>query len=194
MNATRLSPESRHLAGLLRDLGAALRQQMFYWGLDVVHPSGNLLMAQGFVKTKSEGLQGTSCYGRDWQGGRLELHGACAGWYAPEGGFIFVRPHGKSFVWRGGGPPVPGDWPAELLEGAEPSSLREHALPFLEWWLGSERWLAGKLGYAYRAGCHRGFKKLPRSRPWLAPEPAQAWLSRFLEDPRELERAKRFNV
>ena len=59
---------------------------VFFWGRDVVHPDGNLLVRQGFSKSPSAGLQGTSCYGLDWQGGRIELHGACAGWYPRDGG------------------------------------------------------------------------------------------------------------
>ena len=73
-------PTTSRLGGLLRDLTAGLKQQMFFWGRDVVHPDGNLLVRQGFSKSPSAGLQGTSCYGLDWQGGRIELHGACAGW------------------------------------------------------------------------------------------------------------------
>lgn len=194
VNAIRPSSDPRRLAGLLRDLNSALKQQMFYWGLDVVHPSGNLLIAQGFVKTRSAGLQGTSCYGRDWQGGRLELHGSCVGWYAPQRSFIFVRPHGRCFLWSGEEAPVPGHWPLAMLEAPGPSALRQHALPFLEWWLESERWLSGKLGDAYRTSCYRGFKKLPRARPWLAPAPAGRWLSGFITDPQALERAKRFRA
>ncbi len=187
-----LPPDSR-LGGLLRDFTAGLKQQMFYWGRDVMHPTGNLLVGQGFAKAKSDGLQGTSCYRFDWQGGCIELHGACAGWYGPEGGFIFVRPHGKCFAWGSDRPPVPGEWPVELLGEPGPREVRELALPFLDWWLGSERWIERRLGPGYRAACHRQFKHLPRSKPWLPPAAADTWLRRFRENPAGLDRWKRFS-
>ncbi len=184
--------DASRFGGLLRDLAAGLRQQMFFWGRDVVHPSGNLLLAQGFAKAKSAGLQGTSCYGLDWQGGRMELHGACAGWYGPEGGFVFIRPHGRCHAWRGGGPPVPGEWPAELLEDAEPVRLHALAGPFLDWWLDSERRIDNLLGGSYRDSCYRHFRRLPKSKPWLPPAGAVKWVERFRKDPASLPRARRF--
>jgi hypothetical protein len=184
--------DASRLGGLMRDFTCGLKQQMFYWGLDVVHPAGNLLAAQGFAKTKSAGLQGTSCYGLESQGGRIELHGSCVGWYGPQRGFVFVRPWAKCFAWMGNGSPVPGEWDAALLEDPGPIALREHSLPFLQWWLESERWIAARQGNSYRVDCQRRFKRMPRTRPWLAPDQAQRWLGRFHEDPRGLERAKRF--
>lgn len=189
----RSAADSR-LGGLLRDLTAGLKQQMFYWGKDVVHPSGNLLVARGFTKTRSMGLQGTSCYGLAWQGGRIELHGACAGWYGPEGGFVFVRPHGKCHVWTGGAPPVPGEWPADRFESAGARRLHGMARPFLDWWLWHERLTEELLGPSYRIACHRHFRKLPKSRPWLEPAAAERWLRRFRDDPAGLERARRFDA
>ncbi len=176
----------------MRDLAAGLRQQMFYWGQDVVHPSGNLLVAQGFVRKKLAGLQGTSCYGLEWQGGRIELHGACAGWYGPDQGFIFIRPEGRCRAWMGAGPPVPGDWPAERLSDPGPAHLRDLSLPFLDWWAHSEHRIGTLAGPSYRLRCHRLFKRLPRSRPWLPPEQADRWLRHFRADPVGLERAKHF--
>lgn len=49
-------PSMSRLGGLLRDLTAGLTQQMFFWGKDVVHPDGNLLVRQGFAKSPSAGL------------------------------------------------------------------------------------------------------------------------------------------
>lgn len=187
------SNESRS-GGLLRDFTAGLKQQMFYWGRDVIHPAGNLLVAQGFTKTKSAGLQGTSCYGHDWQDGRIELHGACAGWYGADGGFVFVRPHGKCHVWLGDAPPLPGEWPQEQIDEQGPAALYEKCLPFLDWWLHSEERIGKLLGPSYRSACHRHFKKLPKSKPWLPPEAGTEWLKRFRENPAGLDRWKRFKL
>jgi len=188
-----LPPGSSRLAGLMRDLSSGLAQQMFFWGRDVVHPSGNLLLAQEMKKSASTGLQGTSCYAREWQGGTIELHGACVGWYpraAGQHGFIFIRPLGKSFTWLGAGPPVPGEWPCELLAPPDFDRLRLACLPFVDWWLESERWIDGEHGPAYRAGIFRKFKHLPRSKPWLPPDAAMRWLESFRSDPGKTGRAK----
>ncbi|MGC6467726.1 MAG: hypothetical protein ACON5N_19260 [Akkermansiaceae bacterium] len=72
---------------VLRDLANGLQQQMFFWGQDVVRPERNLLVEQGFSRSPSRGLKGTSCYRREWQGGHVELYGSCAGWYGEERGF-----------------------------------------------------------------------------------------------------------
>jgi hypothetical protein len=183
---------SSRLGGLLRDFTAGLKQQMFYWGRDVVHPSGNLLVAQGFAKRKSGGLQGTSCYQLDWQQGRIELHGACAGWYGPDGGFVFIRPHGKCHGWLDAEPPVPGHWPCESIHEPGPEALRRLSLPLLEWWLHYEREVRDLLGPSYRVGCHRHFKKLAGSKPWLPPGPDIRWLERLRSNPASLERWKSF--
>ena len=57
------------LPGLFRDLAGGFKQQMFFWGLDVANPGGNLLVRQGFRREQSAGLKGTSHYKLPWQGG-----------------------------------------------------------------------------------------------------------------------------
>lgn len=170
-------PRAR-LGGLCRDLAGGLRQQMVFWGRDVVHSRGNLLLAQGFEKSKSAGLQSSSCYGLDWQGGRVELHGACAGWFPDDGGegFLFIRPLGKCHVWKGGAHPVPGEWPARLLDSTGHARVLELARPFLGWWVQSEAWVGELLGSSYREDCHRHLKRLPKGRPWLQPVVGMKWV------------------
>ena len=181
------------LSGLLRDLTAGLRQQMYFWGRDVIHPNGNLLMKRGLSKSNSSGLQGTSCYGVGWRGGWIELHGACAGWYRPDGGsFVFVRPLGRCLHWLGEHPPVPGVWPTDLLETPDPESLYQLAQPFLDWWLDYEAWIARHHPPRYREDCFRRLKSLPKSRTWLPPVAAQRWLADFKANPASLRRAKHF--
>ncbi|NJR41629.1 MAG: hypothetical protein HC767_02145 [Akkermansiaceae bacterium] len=190
------SAPARRTAGLLRDLSVGLKQQMFFWGRDVVSPRGNLLVEQGFEKTRSTGLQGTSCYGMDWQDGRVELHGACAGWYPENGesGFIYIRPLGKCFTWLESQAPIPGQWPEESLAPLGPNELHQACYPFIDWWLHSEQWIEKSLGSAYRADCYRQHKRLPKSKSWLPPITAARWLEQFRKNPMNLERAKRFDV
>lgn len=180
----------------MRDLAAGFRQQMFFWGKDVVHPDGNLLREQGFQRLPSAGLQGTSCYRMPWENGVVELHGACAGWFPDspaEGGFLFIRPVGKCLLWLGAHPPVPGDWPSHQLSG-DSTAVHAAAKPFLRWWLSSEEWVNERLGESYRRDCFRHFRKLPKSRLWLPPAASLSWLRGLHDDPQTLERSRRFLV
>ncbi len=182
------------LNGWLRDLACGLKQQMYFWGRDVLHPSGNLLIRQGFSKRPSAGLQSTSCYALERAGGTIELHGACAGWYSGSSGregFVYIRPKGKCVVWKGGGAPVPGEWPQEWIEpirDAPPDACRR----FLDWWLESEAWVKRFAGEHYRTECHRAHKRLPKSKAWLSPAAAGAWLEASRQDPSNLVRSKSF--
>ncbi|MCU0794486.1 MAG: hypothetical protein MUF31_00980 [Akkermansiaceae bacterium] len=180
------------MGGLVRDVTAGLRQQMYFWGKDVVHSSGNQLVRLGMEKRKSEGLQGTSCYGKEWQGGRIELHGACAGWYGDRGGVVFIRTMDRCFGWHGEAPPVPGQWDKDRLVNLSPLVQWERMQPFLDWWISHEAAISALHGARYRAICFREFKRLPRSKPWLPPMAAMKWLRAFRADPGQLERAKRF--
>ena len=169
----RKSPE----AGL-RELAKGLKQQMYYWGRDVLHPAGNLLERQGLTKRPSIGLQGTSCYSVPFENGIIELHGACAGWYPADrevDGFVYIRPMGKCFLWKGGSAPVPGQWPQESL-AVLPGELPDAALRFIRWWIQSEEWIAEHTGADYRNECHRVHKRLPTSKAWLRPAEMMVWL------------------
>lgn len=179
----------------MRDATAGLRQEMFFLGRDVAHPSGNLLVRAGFERRPSNGLQGTSCYRLPWQGGRIELHGACAGWYPDDGGtgFVYIRALGRCLPWIDRNPPVPGEWASGMGRSTNPTALRETGLPFFSWWLFWEQQiLQSGGGDYYRASCYRTFRKLPKSRVWLPPEAAIAWLGCFLSDPAGLARSNRF--
>lgn len=178
----------------MRDVTAGLKQEMFFLGRDVTHPSGNLLVRAGFERRPSGGLQGTSCYGLPWQDGRIELHGACAGWYPADGGpgFVYIRPLGRCIPWIGGKPPIPGEWIAGTGRSTDPSALRAAGLPFFSWWLSWEEQIMRSWGLDYRTSCYRHFRKLPKSRAWLPPQAAIDWLGYFLADPMGTARSSRF--
>ena len=112
---------------------------MFFWGQDVQRPTGNFLKEQGFERGPSKGAKGTSCYRLPWQGGHVELYGACVGWYGAEGGFTFIRPRRRCFIWESGEEtPVPGAWQVGLLKPASGRELYEASVPFLDWLLAYE--------------------------------------------------------
>ncbi len=180
--------------GQLRDLVAVLRQQMYFWGRDVSHPSGNLLIANGLEKRRSAGLQGSSCYSMSWQGGRIELHGACVGWYADSGGFVFIRPLDRCYHWSGGQPPVPGRWESERLKRLHPGQAHKRARPFLDWWIHYEEDVQRAQGGAYRERCFRSYRRLPRSRSALPPVDAMKWLGIYRGDPTATPRVRHFRA
>jgi hypothetical protein len=179
----------------MRDLSAALIQQMFYWGMDAAHSGGNVFQKRGFRKSPSTGLKGTSCYSLPWQGGEIFLHGACVGWFPPgnDGGFLFIRPSGRCHIWKGRELPVPGKWPSDTLAPVNPVDHVSAFAPFLSWLLDHEETIRREMGEAYRAACHRKYRSLPKSRPWLAPADGEAWLRIFLSNPAAAPAAKRFS-
>lgn len=191
MNA--LSPRPA-VATLMRDFTDALAQQMYFWGRDVIHPSGNLLVAHGFDRRKSEGLDGTSCYRKALDEGYIELHGACAGWYPDdtgEPGFLYIRTRRRCYLYDGTEPPAPGFYSDDLLRTTPGADLLERSRRFLAWWLDYERWIAEVTGPGYRGACHRTFAKLPKSTPWLPPAAGLDWLRRFHRDPVRAGRAQK---
>lgn len=190
------SPTLSHsvILGLTRDFSAALGQQMFFWGRDVVHADGNLLCLHGFERRKSGGLNGTSCYQKPLEHGYIELHGACAGWYpdvADEPGFLYIRNRRRCFCYADNVPPAPGLYARELLRTGPVRELFSLSRPFLEWWLDYEEWIASITEPDYREACYRAYRKLNGAKAWLPPCEARQWLLTYRDDPASLQRAKR---
>jgi len=185
-------PIQDRLSPLFRDLAAGLFQQMFFWGKDVVHPAGNLFLRTGFEKRPSTGLTGTSCYSLPWQGGSIELHGAHAGWFGDDGGFLFVRPLGRCLRWLEATPPVPGEWDGGRYQRRADPDLHAAARPFFDWWLSQEASVLRLTQPGYREACFRHFKKLPKTRAWLRPADGIRWIEGLRDHPETLPRARRF--
>lgn len=177
--------------GLLHDFTDALGQQIFFWGRDVLHPKGNLLCHFGFDRRKSEGLDGTSCYRIDFDGDLIELHGACVGRYSEHStGFLFVRNRKCCFLYDSEEPPAPGFYVKNYLRTTPVDEMFEASLKFLAWWLEYEDWVRKVTEWGYRDRCFRMFRKLPKSKPWLAPDQARKWLCSYAESPETLTRAR----
>jgi len=195
MNSTATQTKNPNSATAnIRDLNAAFNQQMFFWGMDAAISSGNLFQKSGFTKTPSPGLKGTSCYSYPWQNGEIFLHGACVGYIPKNGdpGFIYIRPANKCFLWHDTQPPIPGEWDKEKLSNAKLVEDFSFMSPFLDWWLHHEACVAAEMGSAYRANCYRNYKSLSKSKPWLPPTDAIAWLSMLIENSCNTPRPKHF--
>ena len=195
--ASRTIPSSKNFSAAkanIGDLTAAFTQQMFFWGMDAAISTGNLFQKSGFTKTASTGLKGTSCYSYPWQDGEIFLHGSCVGWFQDNGkpGFIYIRPANKCFLWNDSQPPVPGHWDGDKLSTVSLVDSFSSIAPFLTWWLGHEAYVDAEMGSAYRINCHRKYKSLSKSKSWLGPADAVAWLSLLLVNPTTTPRAKHF--
>jgi hypothetical protein len=189
---------SRYTRGHLNDFTAALGQQMFFWGRDVM-TEGNLLLEAGFEKRPSQGLQGTSCYRLAWGGGWVELHGACAGWFpqvnrATEAecgeGFLFIRADRRCYRHRLCEAVVPGRYDYAQLESRDWRQVLHCSRRFAAWLCEYERWIQQRMALEYRRGCWEMYAKLTASRPWLEVAVAQHWLQRFAAGDAKLERAR----
>ena len=185
-----LAPNS---IGLLNDFTKALGQQLYFWGRDVIHPSGNLLREYGFERRKEEGVKGTSCYRTHYKGDIIELHGLCVGRYSEtQPSFLYTRKYRKCWIYEDSKPPLPGHYNKNLIQKNSISQIELASRQFLEWWLEYESWIATKTSPTYRHECYRSFRKFPRSKTWLKPDDARAWLQQYMDSPSTLKRAKKW--
>ena len=175
-----------------RDLADGIQQQMFFWGRDVMTPSGNFLVDQGFQRDPSPGLKGTSRYRLPWQDGCIELYGACAGWYGAERGFTFIRPRRRCAIWLSReNLPIPGAWRTELIDTTATRDERYAAsLPFIDWLISYERAVRTSLGGSYRQQNYLQYRKVPKARAWIEPEAALRWFEQYRHAPEKLVRPK----
>ena len=180
-------------ARTLRDLANGLQQQMFFWGQDILHPEGNIFLENGFERSPSPGLRGTSCYHRKWKEGRLELYGSTSGWYGKDGGFAFIRPQKKCVVWNSSAEtPIPGIWQDDcILRDASRNDLYQASLPFLDWLLSYEDTVLAEFGKDYRTTTYERYKKVPKAKAWLEPQAALTWFQGLRHTPENLLPAKR---
>ncbi len=176
-----------------RDLADGIQQQMYFWGQDVLSPVGNFLVHEGFKRSPSKGLKGTSCYRLAWQDGHIELYGACAGWYGNGKGFTFIRPRKRCVIWLSEQiTPIPGAWRNELVAKAVAKhDLYRASLPFLDWLISYEAAVMARFGIGYRLLNYRDYKKVPKNKTWLRPSTSLEWFKCFRDRPEQLVRPKK---
>ena len=176
-----------------RDLAEGIQQQMYFWGQDVLRPEGNFLVEQGFERSPSKGLKGTSRYRLAWQNGHIELYGACAGYYEQGRSFTFIRPRKRCVVWLSEKvTPIPGLWRNDLIDTTATKNELYHAsLPFLDWLISYENTVTECFGTAYRELNYRGYKKVPKSKAWVDPTTALQWFQCFRKTPEKLVRPRK---
>lgn len=181
------------LWGILRDLTDGLAQQMFFWGCDVTHPGGNGLKRAGLerIARPDSGGEGTSRYHLERIGGRIELHGFCAGWRPadPEAeGSLYIRREHRIFMTSG--EVNPGRYDMRRLRSGTAGEILSTMGPFLRWWADYEEWAAETFGHDWRQSCWRGYLKLRPHRPWFPPGEGLRWLRGFINAPCNAERPR----
>lgn len=192
---------------LLRDAARGLYCQMYYWGLDVRHPGGSLLVGRGLTRIPKTTARGTSRYRMPWQDGHIELHGFYAGWYGPGGGILFHRPQDTWLAWPDAEPPYPcsltfasafnhkrpGAAPAANSQHAPRTNLSamlERAAKFIQWVHEYESWAQTRWAPDERRRHHQDFLKLIPRRWWLPPDHSLRWFRQFADNPANALRPK----
>lgn len=167
---------------------------MYYWGLDVKHADGNLLVRHGMERIARHTAHGTSRYRMPWQGGLIELHGFCAGWYGPDGGIIFHRSRNIWLAWPHAQPPDPQCLSDEAVMACRSTipvqKMLQRAAVLTGWVHEYERRAQPLWGAKGRLRHYRAFLKLIPRRWWLPPALSLRWFQQFAANPFETPRPK----
>ncbi len=186
-----LAPSRRR--SLVRDACGCLQQQMFFWGCDARHREGNLLTRFGLKRLarKESASEGSGRYRMGWEGGTVELHSFCAGWYPRFGeGVIFIRNRERLFSYSGDKPPTPGAYEVERQTVSTADAMLQTCRPLLKWVAEYESWIQAHTASNYRHKCWMKLLSRMGGKPWLPPEKAERWRERFLADPGSTPRAR----
>lgn len=147
------------------------------------------MVATGLAKqtgNKTRG-EGSSRYREQWQGGFIELHSYCVGYYHKSlPGILFSRAEGRVYAAEPGEVPVPGLHRNHFLAVA-PDSIFPALPPFLSWLLDYERRVGIHTPAGYRENCWRS---LGGHRFALRPTDMHLWLASLLRDPRTTPRLR----
>jgi len=144
----------RHLLAELLD------QQMWFFGRDIQHPDGNLLLRFGFSRERPPSeVSGTSRYAIATDGGTLVLWGWGAVWRDGHPHALLLRRHGPGPRLISAQGALDSVWAHTALVGtpaqSDAESARLHTLlrDFAAWVHHYEQWVRTTCGEAWRAEC-----------------------------------------
>jgi len=181
------SNHASRMRSLLGDLAKVLDIQMRYWGMDAQGGEKSIMVSTGMLRLArdvSHG-EGSSRYRQPWEGGWIEIHSFCAGFYHfQKRGIVFSRAARRIFCPVVGGVADPRHHRASNA-GSPPDEVLRSLPPFLSWILDYERRVAGLVHHDYRLRC---WKKLGSSRFGPHPNELHEWISNFLLDPTKTPR------
>lgn len=166
-DAMRVSSSSPTLASPDRTrLLELIDRQMWFFGCDIRHPAGNLLLAHGFTRDRAPAdvPGGTSRYTRRTReapgGAHLVLWGWGALWLSDAGDALAVRRHVTMPKWLVTAPDVAQMWRYQtldlLLERAAPAdtpTARQRLAEFAAWVVGYEQWVRAETPATWRTQC-----------------------------------------
>lgn len=186
-------PASRSRS-LLRDIAKGMGQQMFFWGCDARHSQGNLLIRTGLQRLarKTNG-EGSSRYRQPWQGGLIELHSFCVGWYPDQftgHGAVFIRGRERLLGCHGETPLTPGRYERDRFFAESSDELLTTIRPLVAWLLAYEARVAVLAEASYRQDCWLKYLAKTGARPWLSPSQAAQWFQDFLNGPAQVRRPR----
>ncbi len=189
-----IATDRKRLNILLKDCTKGFYQQMYFWGKDVMHPSGNQLLKYGFEKTPSQGLKGTSCYTLpiEKEGETVELYGSCAAYYSKDSNVVFLRQRNRFYHWISDQKLIAGRWSQSELGKCSVEQLFTSMLPFLKWWINYEQWILNQHGEHYRQQCYKEWSQVNSKLTWLNPEHAMQWVKEFLDHKEHHVRPKHY--
>ncbi len=176
--------------GVEATLSRGLEQWLWFLGVDVRHPEGNLLVRNGFRKFKLSNTKGSSRYQLNWNGNLIELHSFCVGVYSKStDGFIFIRARNRCFLFTDHRPPCPGDYPEDCIIAPDTHELtyRFHAVAstFLGWLEEYEQWVDYTYGATYRTACYEAYHL-----KWQPPTTGRDWFNCFRDQMHKTEAVK----
>lgn len=141
-------------------------RQMWFFGCDIRHPAGNLLLTHGFTRDRAPAdiPGGTSRYTRRTReapdGAQLVLWGWGALWISDAGDALAVRRHVTMPKWLVSAPNVSQMWQYQaldaLLERAAPADTlvaRRRLADFAAWVVTYEQWVRAETPPAWRTQC-----------------------------------------
>lgn len=199
MKSFSIKPPSAHASSrsrsFLRDVACGIGQQMFFWGCDVRHPKGNLLVALGMERLARECAhgEGSSRYRMPWKGGLIELHSFCVGWYpsaSENKGAIFIRGQERLLSCQSEMPLTPGRYENERFSRDSSDELLITIRPLLAWIVEYEEQIENIAGPEYRPQCWKRYLSKIGARPWLSPAQSMEWYRNFLDTPEKVQRPK----
>ena len=186
------APASRRRS-LIGDLAKALDLYMRYWGMDARGGERSVLVAAGMQRIEREIStgEGSSRYRQAWEGGWIELHSFCAGFYhVSKKGIIFSRAERRIFSASQGGVAIP-EVHRQHNAGSPPDVVLQALPPFIRWILDYEARVASTCQANYRSQCWR---KLGASRFGPHPKKVIEWLETFLHKPEQLDRWRQLTL
>ena len=161
-----------------------MEHQMYFWGRDVMHPSGNLLVAAGCERFRREDCAHmVSCYRYETESVVIILHSTGVSLRGKEGGpgVVYLRPTHRLYQFEEG---FPLPYQASLLRSLR--RLRPNEFPpaltgLLAFVQAYEQWASGAVSRGSRLAAWREQRSTAtKGVRWLKPSDSMRWLERCL--------------